>query len=140
MYDLQIIQTFNLPVILNVKRKWHVASSLFQDQWASNNSVTCKGQSRNAMEVQPLFRSRSEVGVHNRVAEIIRHISPTRIFGSQGLCALREIYELHQAEAIMYASCAEVLSVCQSVKEDLEAVLDPGNGFAPRMRQLCEDQ
>jgi len=77
---------------------------------------------------------------HNRVAEIIRHISPTRIFGSQGLCALREIYELHQAEAIMYASCAEVLSVCQSVKEDLEAVLDSGNGFAPRMRQLCEDQ
>ncbi|KAF9530797.1 nuclear pore complex protein [Crepidotus variabilis] len=40
----------------------------------------------------------------------------------------------------LYASCAEVLSLSQSIKDDLEAVLDPETGFAPRMRQICDDQ
>ncbi|KAH7886730.1 nuclear pore protein 84/107 [Phlebopus sp. FC_14] len=40
----------------------------------------------------------------------------------------------------LYASCAEVLSVCQVTKDDLSALLDPLTGFAPRLRQLCRDQ
>jgi len=39
-----------------------------------------------------------------------------------------------------YASFAEVLSVCQSFKDDLAVILDPESGFAPRMRELCEQQ
>lgn len=40
----------------------------------------------------------------------------------------------------LYASFAEVLSVCQSFKDDLAVILDPDSGFAPRMRELCEQQ
>lgn len=40
----------------------------------------------------------------------------------------------------LYASCAEVLSLAQSKKEDLFALLDPDNGFAPKLRQICQDQ
>ncbi|KXN92482.1 hypothetical protein AN958_07429 [Leucoagaricus sp. SymC.cos] len=40
----------------------------------------------------------------------------------------------------LYRSCAEVLSIFQSAKDDLEALLDPELGFAPRLRQLCRDQ
>lgn len=40
----------------------------------------------------------------------------------------------------LYSSCAEVLSVCQAAKDDLAVLLDPNNGFAPRLRQLCRDQ
>jgi hypothetical protein len=40
----------------------------------------------------------------------------------------------------LYSSFAEVLSVCQSFKDDLAAILDPESGFAPRMRELCEQQ
>ncbi|CAA7264467.1 unnamed protein product [Cyclocybe aegerita] len=40
----------------------------------------------------------------------------------------------------LYSSFAEVLSVCQSIKEDLAAVLDPETGYAPRMRQICCEQ
>ncbi|TFY81397.1 hypothetical protein EWM64_g2615 [Hericium alpestre] len=40
----------------------------------------------------------------------------------------------------LYASCAEVLTLCQSQKDDLEALLDPEIGFAPRLRQICQDQ
>ncbi|KAF8962886.1 nuclear pore protein 84/107 [Flammula alnicola] len=40
----------------------------------------------------------------------------------------------------LYSSCAEVLSIAQSFKDDLAAILDPESGYAPRMRQVCEDQ
>lgn len=40
----------------------------------------------------------------------------------------------------LYASCAQVLSVCQSIEDDLVALLHPQTGFAPRLRQLCLDQ
>lgn len=40
----------------------------------------------------------------------------------------------------LYASCAEVLSVCQANKDDLEALLHPESGFAPRLREICEQQ
>ncbi|KAF9475041.1 hypothetical protein BDN70DRAFT_884207 [Pholiota conissans] len=36
-----------------------------------------------------------------------------------------------------YASCAEVL--LQSSKDDLEAILDPQNGYAPQMRNICSN-
>ncbi|KAF8836112.1 nuclear pore protein 84/107 [Paxillus ammoniavirescens] len=39
----------------------------------------------------------------------------------------------------LYASCAEVLTACQGIKDDLPALLDPVSGFAPRLRQLCRD-
>jgi nuclear pore complex protein Nup107 len=39
----------------------------------------------------------------------------------------------------LYSSCAEVLSVSQTVKDDLVAILDPDTGYAPRMRQICHD-
>ncbi|KAE9401605.1 hypothetical protein BT96DRAFT_1018085 [Gymnopus androsaceus JB14] len=40
----------------------------------------------------------------------------------------------------LYGSCAEALSLAQSMKDDLAALLDPETGFAPRFRQLCRDQ
>lgn len=40
----------------------------------------------------------------------------------------------------LYESCAEVLSLCQSMKDDLAALLDPETGFAPRLRQICRDR
>ncbi|TFK22529.1 nuclear pore complex protein [Coprinopsis marcescibilis] len=43
------------------------------------------------------------------------------------------------AEAL-YSSFADVLSLSQSVKDDLEALLDSQTGFAPRLRQICEEQ
>ena len=39
-----------------------------------------------------------------------------------------------------YASCADVLSVCQAQRQDLDALLDPKTGFASRLRDLCQDQ
>ncbi|OBZ72749.1 hypothetical protein A0H81_06689 [Grifola frondosa] len=39
----------------------------------------------------------------------------------------------------IYTSCAEVLSVCQSHKDDLSTLLDPETGFAPRLRKICID-
>jgi nuclear pore complex protein Nup107 len=39
-----------------------------------------------------------------------------------------------------FASCAEVLSLCQSLKDDLSAILDPETGFASRLRDLCTEQ
>lgn len=40
----------------------------------------------------------------------------------------------------LYASCAEVLSVCQANKDNLEALLNPETGFAPKLRQICDQQ
>lgn len=40
----------------------------------------------------------------------------------------------------LYTSCAEVLSLAQSHKDDLNALLDPVDGFAPRLRQLCQER
>lgn len=42
--------------------------------------------------------------------------------------------------ASLYSACAEVLSLSQSTKDDLEALLHPETGFAPRLRQICEEQ
>jgi len=39
-----------------------------------------------------------------------------------------------------YTSCADVLTLCQAEKDNLEALLDPQTGFAPRLRHLCEQQ
>ncbi|KJA15826.1 hypothetical protein HYPSUDRAFT_148640, partial [Hypholoma sublateritium FD-334 SS-4] len=39
-----------------------------------------------------------------------------------------------------YASCVDILSICQSLKADLEAVLNPQTGYAPCIRQKCMDQ
>ena len=39
-----------------------------------------------------------------------------------------------------YTSCADVLALFQAQKDDLESLLDPQAGFAPRLRQLCEQQ
>lgn len=40
----------------------------------------------------------------------------------------------------LYTSCAEVLSLCQTLKDDLPAILDPETGFAPRLRRVCHEQ
>ncbi|KAF9448700.1 hypothetical protein P691DRAFT_759711 [Macrolepiota fuliginosa MF-IS2] len=40
----------------------------------------------------------------------------------------------------LHRSCADVLSVCQSAKDVLEALLDPELEFAAHLRQLCRDQ
>jgi len=40
----------------------------------------------------------------------------------------------------LYTSCAEVLSLCQAMKDDLAALLDPETGFSPRLRQICCDR
>lgn len=40
----------------------------------------------------------------------------------------------------LYASSAEVLSLCQDMKDDLEGLLDPQTGFAPRFWKICHDQ
>lgn len=40
----------------------------------------------------------------------------------------------------LYSSCAEVLSLAQSRKDDLNALLDPVDGFAPRLRQICQQR
>lgn len=39
----------------------------------------------------------------------------------------------------LYTSCAEVLSLSQSKKEDLSFLLDPETGFAPKIRQICQE-
>ncbi|KAI0804804.1 nuclear pore protein 84/107 [Irpex lacteus] len=39
----------------------------------------------------------------------------------------------------LYTSCAEVLSLSQSRKDDISFLLDPEAGFAPKLRQLCQD-
>jgi hypothetical protein len=39
-----------------------------------------------------------------------------------------------------YTSCADVLALFQAQKDNLESLLDPQAGFAPRLRQLCEQQ
>ena len=39
-----------------------------------------------------------------------------------------------------YAACADVLSAFQANKDDLDALLDPETGFAPRLRDLCYKQ
>ncbi|KDR66942.1 hypothetical protein GALMADRAFT_147583 [Galerina marginata CBS 339.88] len=39
----------------------------------------------------------------------------------------------------LYSSCAEVLEICQSIKDDLEAILDPETGYAPRMRHIVHE-
>ena len=36
----------------------------------------------------------------------------------------------------LYSSYAEVMSVFQTVKDDLVAILDPDTGYAPRMLDL----
>jgi hypothetical protein len=43
-------------------------------------------------------------------------------------------------DAPLYESYAQVLAVCHPIKDDLEALLDPQTGFAPRLRQICTDQ
>ncbi|KII84942.1 hypothetical protein PLICRDRAFT_146529 [Plicaturopsis crispa FD-325 SS-3] len=40
----------------------------------------------------------------------------------------------------LYASCAQALELCQSMKDDLAALLDPVTGFAPRLHKICRDQ
>lgn len=40
----------------------------------------------------------------------------------------------------LYAACADVLAVCQALKDNLPALLDPSTGFAPRLRRLCHDK
>ncbi|KIK67022.1 hypothetical protein GYMLUDRAFT_69211 [Collybiopsis luxurians FD-317 M1] len=40
----------------------------------------------------------------------------------------------------LYVQCAEALSLAQSMKDDLAALLDPETGFAPRFRKICRDQ
>ncbi|KAF9557921.1 hypothetical protein CPC08DRAFT_819621 [Agrocybe pediades] len=42
------------------------------------------------------------------------------------------------SEGGLFASYAEVLSICQSNNE-LDSILDPEDGYAPRMRQICHD-
>ncbi|KAJ7349466.1 nuclear pore protein 84/107 [Mycena albidolilacea] len=44
------------------------------------------------------------------------------------------------ADTALYVSSAEVLSICQSMNDDLEGLLHPETGFAPRLRQICHDQ
>jgi nuclear pore complex protein Nup107 len=39
----------------------------------------------------------------------------------------------------LHASCAEALSLAQSRKEDLAFLLDPNTGFAPKLRQICQE-
>ncbi|KAI0086032.1 nuclear pore protein 84/107 [Irpex rosettiformis] len=39
----------------------------------------------------------------------------------------------------LYTSCAEVLSLAQSRKDDISFLLDPEAGFAPKIRQICQD-
>ncbi|KAL0570146.1 Nucleoporin nup84, partial [Marasmius crinis-equi] len=40
----------------------------------------------------------------------------------------------------LYSSYSEVLLLAQSMKDDLEGLLDPEAGLAPRLRQICRDQ
>ncbi|KAJ7494494.1 nuclear pore protein 84/107 [Mycena galericulata] len=44
------------------------------------------------------------------------------------------------SDTALYVSSAEVLSICQSMNDDLEGLLHPETGFAPRLRQLCHNQ
>ena len=40
----------------------------------------------------------------------------------------------------LYTACAEVLSAFQANKDDLDALLNPESGFAPRLRDICYRQ
>jgi hypothetical protein len=39
----------------------------------------------------------------------------------------------------LYSSCMEVFTMCQKVKGDLVAVVDPDTGYAPRMNSICRE-
>ncbi|KAK0184859.1 107-domain-containing protein, partial [Armillaria mellea] len=38
-----------------------------------------------------------------------------------------------------YEACADVLSLFQSIPDDLAAILDPNTGFAPQLRAICRN-
>src|ERR1700722_20119620 len=44
------------------------------------------------------------------------------------------------ASSSLFASYADVLAVSQPVRDDLEAILHPETGFAPRLRRICIEQ
>ncbi|KAJ7695686.1 nuclear pore protein 84/107 [Mycena rosella] len=44
------------------------------------------------------------------------------------------------SDTALYVSSAEVLSICQAMNDDLEGLLHPDTGFAPRLRQICHNQ
>lgn len=41
---------------------------------------------------------------------------------------------------VLYNSFAAVLQIGQNHKDDLDALLDTDTGFAPRLKQICEEQ
>jgi nuclear pore complex protein Nup107 len=40
----------------------------------------------------------------------------------------------------VYVQCAEVISLFQAQQEDLAALLDPENGLATRLKEICREQ
>ena len=40
--------------------------------------------------------------------------------------------------SFFYSSAAEVLALCHEKREDISAVLDQDNGFAPRLSKICK--
>ena len=40
----------------------------------------------------------------------------------------------------LYALFADVLSLCQKNKDNLEYLLHPDTGFAPKLREICQRQ
>ncbi|THH14665.1 hypothetical protein EW146_g5692 [Bondarzewia mesenterica] len=61
----------------------------------------------------------------------------------EGFCGSRNfeclVSQHREMSETLYTSCAEVLSLFQSHKDDLAVLLDPDSGFAPRLRQICRD-
>lgn len=50
------------------------------------------------------------------------------------------VYAKELERKMTEARYAEVLSLGQSMKDDLAGLLDPETGFAPRIRQICREQ
>ena len=83
---------------------------------------------------------------HRRVVEAPKHLPcllsrgrPRGPFLSSpsSLPVLRRTLSTTAMSQSLYAACAQVLSVCQATKDDLDTLLHPETGFAPRLRDIC---
>lgn len=53
---------------------------------------------------------------------------------------VQRIYQTNMTDTSFYESSANVLAQCNGARENLDALLDPENGFAPRLSRMCKQK